>query len=192
MRCILAFVAIAAVLTACGDDAEPVATATATEQASATSAAPTLCSVEGASEDRKSTDSNVEVAVLDDVRQTSEECPTIVFEFQNSVPGYVVEYMEPPFADCGSGDRAQTESWGADAYLSVLLEPARGGDESGRPTYEGPFDISVGGAVLKHMKRTCDNEARIEWIVGLDVRHDFAVRALSEPPRIVIDISESA
>ncbi len=192
MRFVLVFVAIAAVLTACGDDEEPQATATTTEQALATSAAPTQCSVEGASEDSKSTESNVEVAVLADVRQTSEECPTIVFEFQNSVPGYVVEYKEPPFTDCGSGARAQSESWGADAYLSVLLEPARGADESGQPTYEGPFDITVGGAVLKHMKRTCDFEAQIEWIVGLDERHDFTVRALSEPPRIVIDISESA
>ena len=194
MRFVLLFVAIAAVLTACGDDEEPQATttATSTEQASATSAAPTPCSVDGASEDSKSTESSVEVAVLADVRQTREDCPTIVFEFQDSVPGYVVEYKEPPFTDCGSGARAQTESWGADAYLSVLLEPARGADESGQPTYEGPIDISVGGAVLKHMKRTCDFEAQIEWIVGLDESHDFTVRALSEPPRIVIDISESA
>ncbi len=50
----------------------------------------------------------------------------------------------------------------------------------------------IGGSVLKHMKRTCDYEADIQWIVGLDKRHDFSVRALSEPPRIVIDISQSA
>jgi hypothetical protein len=193
MRFVLAFAVIAAVLTGCGnDEEEPQATATATEQASPTSAAPTPCSVEGASEDPKRADSNVEVAVLDDIRYSKDDCPRIVFEFQDSVPGYVVEYKEPPFADCGSGARAQIESWGADAYLSVLLEPARGADESGQPTYEGPFDISIGGAVLKHMKRTCDFEAQIEWIVGLDERHDFTVRALTEPPRIVIDISQSA
>jgi hypothetical protein len=192
MRFVLVFAAIAAVLTACGDDEEPRATATPTEQASATSAGPTPCSVEGATQDSKRTESNIEVAVLDDVRQTSEDCPTVVFEFQNSVPGYVVEYKEPPFTDCGSGARAQIESWGADAYLSVLLEPARGADESGQPTYEGPFDIPVDGSVLKHMKRTCDYEAQIEWIIGLDERHDFTVRALSEPARIVIDISQSA
>ncbi len=194
MRFVLVFVAIAGVLTACGDDEEPQATTTATStaQASATSTAPTPCSVDGGSDDSKTTDSNVEVALLDDIRYNKEDCPRIVFEFQDSVPGYTVGYKEPPFSDCASGALAQTESWDAGAYLSVLLEPARGGDELGRPTYDGPFDIDVGGRVLKHMKRNCDNEAQIEWIVGLDERHDFTVRALSEPPRIVIDVSQSA
>jgi hypothetical protein len=194
IRLVAVCLALVAATAACGGDEEPdaPATATATEQALATSAAPTPCSVEGASDASKIVESEVEVAVLTDVRQTNEGCPRVVFEFENSVPGYEVLYDEPPFGECGSGARIATESWDADAYLRILLQPAKGGDESGRPTYEGPFDIPVGGQVLKHMKRSCDHEAQIEWIVGLDERHDFTVRALSEPPRIVIDISESA
>jgi hypothetical protein len=129
-----------------------------------------------------------------DVKYTAEGCPRITFEFDAQAPGYLVEYANAPFSDCGEGKMVSTDTWDSNAFLRVRLRPSASVDLSGdlKPIYEGPRDIDVGGVVLKHMKVICDNEATFEWIVGLDDRHDFSVRVLDQPTRLVIDISESA
>ena len=45
--------------------------------------------------------------------------------------------------------------------------------------------------VLKHLTVTCDFEAVFTWLVGLDDKHAFDVQALTDPPRIVVDISQT-
>lgn len=198
MRRLLAGVACVLLLAvgACsnGDD-DTLATADPTATIETTPAA-TPCVVENATtEDREQPPG--EFGPVIDVRQTSEGCPRVVFEFKDTISGYKVGYADrddAAFTECGSGAEVDTSAWGAEAFLLVRLEPSGGPDiesESGEPYYKGPRDIAVDGTVLKHMKVTCDFEAVFEWLIGLDAQHGFEVTTFDDPARLVIDISES-
>ncbi|MGH2760016.1 MAG: AMIN-like domain-containing (lipo)protein [Actinomycetota bacterium] len=183
---VLVFAAVA-----CGGDGEDNTSARPTPSVSPS---PKPCSVPNGSTERRESDIRPETAPLTDVRYDDDGCPRIVFEFPDHEPDYVVEYAEPPFSECGSGDAVPTSAWGANAYLTVRLEPSGTADltkEEAPLTYEGGRDIDVGGDVLKHLKVICDFESVLQWVVGLDERHDFTVFALDDPPRVVIDISQT-
>lgn len=184
--CVLVFA-----LVACNRDGEDDATAPVTPSVVPS---PTPCSVANGSTERQRSDIRPETAPLTDVRYDDDGCPRIVFEFPEHEPDYVVEYASPPFSECGSGEPISTDAWGATAFLTVRLEPSGTADltkEDAPMTYEGRRDIDVGGDVLRHLQVICDFEAVLQWVVGLDERHDFSVFTLDDPSRVVIDISET-
>ncbi len=154
----------------------------------------TPCALQGANTSSHQKASPGDTAAVTDVRHNSEGCPRIVFEFQGRVPGYKVEYASPPFSDCGSGQQADTSSWHANAYLEVRLSPSGGVDlsKSDKPTYTGPRDIAVDGAILKHLKVICDFEGVFTWVVALDTKRPFTAEALDSPPRLIVDVSETS
>lgn len=183
-------VILALLLAGCGDDSD---NAGARTSASPTPA-PTPCAVQDGSTDVQRSRTMPETAPLTDVRHSKEGCPRIVFEFSSHEPDYVVGYAEGSFSECGSGAPVSTDSWDATAFLTVRLEPSGTADlskDDAPQTYDGPRDIAIDGDVLKHLKVICDFEAVLEWVVGLDARHDFTVFTLEDPARIVIDISET-
>jgi hypothetical protein len=150
--------------------------------------------VPGASTEEQRSNTTPEAAPVTDVRYSEDPCPRIVFEFADHTPDYVVRYASPPLTECGSGEPVPTEGWGADAYLSVRLEPSGSvdlEDPDARQTYTGPRDIDHGGRIIKHLAVVCDFEAVFEWVIGLDARHGFSVVKLDDPPRVVIDFSET-
>jgi hypothetical protein len=114
----------------------------------------------------------------------------VVFEFRNVVPGYRVEYVEPPLREDGSGNRVKVAG---SAFVVVRMEPASGFDlevPEGEMVYTGPRRIpgsEAGTSVVQEVVRTGDFEAVLNWAVGLSDRVDFRVRALSGPPRLVVD-----
>ena len=114
----------------------------------------------------------------------------VVFQFRNSVPGYRVEYVEPPLREDGSGARVNVAG---DAFVVVRMEPASGFDLSvpeGELVYTGPRRLSgadAGTSVIREVVRTGDFEAVLSWAVGLSDRVDFRVRTLDGPPRLVVD-----
>jgi hypothetical protein len=182
-----------ALLAACGttNTSSKLATPTISVSPISTPEA-TPCSVEGATEDRKSAPSDGRpTAPVTDVRPSGERCPRVVFEFRDHVPGYRVEYATGPFSQCASGQEVSTRSWGASAFLRVRLEPSGSVDDRARQTYAGPSDMAGSGKVLKHLKVVCDFEAVYEWIIGLDSKHAFAVTTFDGPPRLVIDVNET-
>jgi hypothetical protein len=184
-------VILAFLLGACGGDDPDSARA---RQSPSPTPVPTPCAIRDGSTEAQRSDSMPETAPLTDVRHSKDGCPRIVFEFSSHEPDYVVEYAEGPFSECGSGEPVSTDSWNASAFLTVRLEPSSTADlskEDVPQTYEGPRDIEVDGDVLKHLKVICDFEAVLEWVVGLDARHDFTAFTLDDPARIVIDISET-
>lgn len=185
-------VALALLALSCGKSQNPAVTNSAAPTAPSTPTA-TPCAVPGAGTGKvESTTSINSAALLKDVRTQGAGCPRVVFEFENAVPPYNVEYRNPPFANCGSGAAVDTSAWGATAYVSVRAEPASGADLGAagfRQTYKGSKDIAVSSKVLRRVHETCDFESVLEWIIALDVRHPFKVTTLGSPPRIVIDIS---
>lgn len=115
----------------------------------------------------------------------------VVFEFRNVVPGYRVEYLEPPITEDGSG--AEVEVAGG-AFVSVRMEPASGFDLNtgeGEVVYTGPRRISgeqAGTSVVREIVRTGDFEAVLTWVIGVDQQVDFRIRTLDAPPRLVVDL----
>lgn len=193
MRLTVAAVCVALLAVGCAQDPEVTASPTPEPTVLATE-----CVLDGASTDEQSVPPDGFPAYLTDVRVNDalgvapDTCARVVFEFENEVPAYSVAYEAPPFAECGSGEPVDTSEWDADAYLVARLEPASGVDLSMDPyreTYTGDTSFDVDGDILRHVRRTCDFEALLEWIVAVDSEHDFRVFTLSDPTRIVIDIA---
>jgi hypothetical protein len=114
----------------------------------------------------------------------------VVFEFRNILPGYRVEYLEPPLKEDGSGAIVKVEGT---AFVSVRMEPASGFDLNtgeGVQVYKGPRRISgaeAGTPVVREVVRTGDFEAVLTWAIGLGDPVDFRVQTLDDPPRLVVD-----
>jgi len=113
-----------------------------------------------------------------------------VLQFRNLTPGYRVAYVQPPFAEDGSGNRIDVNGT---AFVVVRMEPASGFDLNtgeGQLVYRGPRRIEgadAGTSIVRELARTGDFEAVLTWVVGLEERVDFRVQALEGPPRLVID-----
>ena len=62
----------------------------------------------------------------------------VVFQFRDGVPGYRVEYVDPPLHEDGSGNVVELDG---NAFVVVRMEPASGFDLSvpeGELVYTGP------------------------------------------------------
>ena len=114
----------------------------------------------------------------------------VVFQFRNGLPGYLVEYVDPPLREDGSGNVVDLEG---NAFLVVRMEPASGFDLSvpeGELIYTGPRRIAgEDTTVLREVVRTGDFEAVLTWAIGLDERVPFRVLTLDDPARIVVDFA---
>jgi hypothetical protein len=115
----------------------------------------------------------------------------VVFQFQGEgLPGYRVEYVEPPLKEDGSGNPVEVKG---NAVVLVRLEPASGFDLNtgeGVMVYKGPKRIEgseSGTSVVQELVRTGDFEAVLSWAVGLQDRVDFRVRTATSPARLIVD-----
>lgn len=126
-----------------------------------------------------------EIAQVLDVRVGEHaDFDRMVFEFEASVPGYRVSYIDAPAIACGTGHQVWIPG---DAWLEVELYPARGHTEEGVPTV--PFHtVEADLPVLLEVERLCDYEAMVTWVAGAAVPNPFRVFELSDPPRLVVDI----
>jgi hypothetical protein len=132
-----------------------------------------------------------ETALLDRIAVGRHEgYDRVVFEFKNDLPGYRVEYVEPPLKEDGSGKPVSVQGT---AIVVVRMEPASGFDLNtgeGVMTYKGPrrFDGSAAGtSVVQELVRTGDFEAVLSWAIGLSDKVDFRVRTATSPPRLIVD-----
>lgn len=116
----------------------------------------------------------------------------VVFEFDESVPGYHLEYIDKPVRDCAAG---HVRPIAGDGWLEVRFEPARAHDDEGHPTlaqreFEPHLQVAPLDLILE-LERTCDFEAVVTWVAGVASPNRFRVLELSDPPRLVVDISTS-
>lgn len=114
----------------------------------------------------------------------------VVFQFKNHLPGYRVEYVEPPLKEDGSGNVVQVKG---NAFVVVRMEPASGFDltkNEGEMVYTGPRRIdgsAAGTSVVEEVVRAGDFEAVLNWAIGLSDRVDFRVRTATSPARLIVD-----
>lgn len=111
----------------------------------------------------------------------------VVFQFRDEgLPGYRVEYMEPPLREDGSG--APVDVAGS-AFVVVRMEPASGFDLNtgeGELVYKGPKRLP-GTGVVKEVVRTGDFEAVLSWAIGLEAKVPFRVTTAASPSRLIVD-----
>jgi hypothetical protein len=171
-----------------GPSAEPPATTATTRNTTTTKAEPlagaTMGPVVAPTQAR-------DIALLERVAVGKHEgFDRVVFQFRGDLPGYRIEYVEPPLKEDGSGNPVEVQG---DAFVSVRMEPASGFDLNtgeGVLVYEGPRRISgeeAGTSVAREVARTGDFEAVLTWAVGLSEKVDFRVLTLEGPPRLVVD-----
>lgn len=118
----------------------------------------------------------------------------VVFQFRGgALPGYRVQYVQPPLAEDGSGNRVTVAG---DAFVVVRMEPASGFDLNtgeGQLVYKGPRRIegsSVGASVVRELVRTGDFEAVLSWAVGLGQKVGFRVTTADAPARLIVDFRD--
>jgi hypothetical protein len=111
----------------------------------------------------------------------------VVFQFRDEgLPGYRVEYVEPPLKEDGSGDPVDVAG---NAFVSVRMEPASGFDLNtgeGVLVYKGPKRLP-GTGVVKEVVRTGDFEAVLTWAIGLEAKVPFLVTTTASPARLIVD-----
>lgn len=115
----------------------------------------------------------------------------VVFEFSPGLPGYVVDYIDRPVTEDGSGDEVTVD--GA-AILQVRMENASGARFEGEkviPTYTGPKRVRATGAagVVTEAVDAGDFEGQVTWAVGLRRKVPaITVTTLTGPSRLVVDV----
>jgi hypothetical protein len=191
---LLIFVAVAA----CGDGEEapsPSQTATRSPGESATStrsavASPTAEVFEGGRDQVEATPppGGPMTALLSDVRTADQGTfDRITFEFEDGLPGYVVQYVQPPIVADASGLEVNIEGT---AFIQIRMEPAAGHNpDTGDETYAGPLELKLDLPALLEAERTGDFEGVLTWVLGLPEEADFRVTTLEGPPRLVVDVA---
>jgi hypothetical protein len=181
-----------------GDDSEPAAEPPPATTTTATTTETTegVDPLEGAGTSPVEGDSTGdETALLERVAIGRHEgYDRVVFQFRNHVPGYRVEYVQPPIKEDGSGNVVQVKG---NAFVEVRMEPASGFDLTtgeGELVYKGPkrMDAAAAGtSVVRDVVRTGDFEAVLTWAIGLEEKVDFRVTTTQSPARLIVDFKNT-
>ena len=158
--------------------APPSSTTTATSTTTTTTPSPTTMPFDGGTArvevPRPATvTTTVHHTALDVTASGGEE--RITFTFDGGPPGVVVEYVDRPVRESGSGDEVEVDGG---AVLSVRFEPAGGASVDGEQvtrTYPGPNRVPGAGGTVTELVRTGDFEALYEWAIGVTDEVPFRV-----------------
>lgn len=112
----------------------------------------------------------------------------VVFDFDGSLPGHRVEYVDQVFQD-GSGEPVPLRGR---AFLQAVMTPAAAHDDHGDPTFPGPPPRISNLAALRDLADAGDFEGVLTWGIGVAARTPFRTLRLSNPSRIAIDITHAA
>ena len=196
---VAAMIALGLLIAACGDDEgevtpSPSATATATAAATPTSEPTASPSPTPTAEPFDGTRGPVErlgppvppVAVLFVVQaERLERFDRVLFVFQDNMPGYRIEYVEPPILADASGLPVEIAG---EAFLQVRFSVAQGHDEAGNTTVN-VREFAPGLPSIVEAEQTGDFEGYVTWVIGLPEELDFRVSDLGDPFRVAIDIA---
>jgi hypothetical protein len=108
----------------------------------------------------------------------------VVFEFRGAVPEHRVGYVDQLVQD-GSG-RPVSVAGAAD--LEVVFRGANAHRQDGSPTIS-PRRFSTGLTAVKEVVQAGDFEAVVTYGIGVDRKRPIKVSTLSNPSRLVIDVS---
>lgn len=134
--------------------------------------------------------SGMEPAILRSVRTAEHpEFDRVVFDFGGgAIPGYHIEYIDRPVIQCGSGEPIAVAG---DGWLRVRLEPARAHefrDDTLAVVTVTERNRPLTLPNLRQLVLTCDFEAQVEWVLGLESPTHYRVMELQAPSRLVVDV----
>lgn len=109
----------------------------------------------------------------------------VVFEFTDNIPGFRIEYVDPPITADPSDMPVEI---GGNVFLKIVLKTAQAHDESGNSTISGR-ELKPGRPSVVEAEQTGDFEGYVSWVLGLTEEQDFRVSELSGPYRIVVDVA---
>lgn len=124
------------------------------------------------------------LALLVDVRAARHEgYDRVTWEFDGTLPGWHVEYIDRPVRECGSGRPVPLPG---DGWLEVRFEFAAAHDEAGRSTVERPAAAGLGG--IREIVRTCDFEGVVAWVLAVESPEPYRPIELDDPARLAVDV----
>lgn len=113
----------------------------------------------------------------------------VVFEFEDTLPGYEVATTRSPVTEDGSGDEVRVQG---DALLQVRFENAAAARIEGErviEVYTGPDRVRAGDtAVVTEAVDVGDFEGVVTWVIGLRRLSEVRVSTLASPHRLVVDV----
>lgn len=144
-------------------------------------------SLAGANTEPKAGDAEGRGALVDVRTGRHDGFDRVTFEFDGDLPGYRIEYVDPPITEDATGDVVAVLG---NALLQARFEPASGFDvDTGEVTYDGPDHVTGNGTTnVLEVVGTGDFEAVMHFVIGLDSEAGFTVTTLSDPVRVVVDI----
>ena len=132
-------------------------------------------------------------ALLTYVAISTGPCTTgVYFTFRThgtAVPSCSVEYRTGPFSDDASGAAVTVAG---SAFAAVRCEPAYGYDfETGTQTYTGPKRLTepMPTSFVREVVETGDSEGVVNWVIGLDRKRPFTIKATGAPRQLVVTFS---
>ena len=112
----------------------------------------------------------------------------LTVELSGSSPGYRVAWRTTAPRQCGSGEPVKAAG---PAWLELRLDPAQAHDAEGRVSIAGGTEQPRLTA-LRSLELSCDFEGIVSWALGAPRTLPFRVMALSDPPRVVVDVAHAA
>src|SRR5690606_31841683 len=107
-----------------------------------------------------------------------------VFEFEDDLPSYHIEYVDRPIYQCGSGDVGELV---VDGCLTVRLVLSIACIEEGRPTIEQRSGAPRLYTVVEY-RLIWVFEGQVEWFLGVGSANRYRVLELLAPTRLVVEI----
>jgi len=110
----------------------------------------------------------------------------VVFQFTGGLPGFTVEYVEPPILSDPAGQTIEVDG---NAFLKVRFQPAVGHNlNTGKDTTLTELSWDLAGIVAE-VKRIGDFEGVLTWVLGLDEEADFRVITLEDPFAVAVEVA---
>ncbi len=192
--------ALALVVTACGDDDTTTAntdeaaaaggssstSSTAESTTTSTAATPDACT--GGRLDPVATPPSQETAYLVDASVTDGCVVSFTFRDGTPAPGYDVAYDPGPF-QFGEGQTLEVEG---SAFLLVRMTFASttefADDGSFTTVYDGPDVLESSSPPVTEVAFEDDFENEMRWVIGLGEERPFSVSTSESPPTITVAI----
>lgn len=121
------------------------------------------------------------IAQVETVRVSEvDQAEQVEFEVR-PLPGYHIEYINE-VRSCSSDELIAVPG---KAWLEVSLRPAEAHTESGEPRI--PFSEQlVNLPLVEAIRSTCDYEAEVTWVIGLNAKVPYRVTEGTEPVRLIV------
>ena len=111
----------------------------------------------------------------------------VVFQFAGGVPGYRVGYVTAVTHDASG----QPVPLPGQANLQIVFNPASGTRQDGTTAYTGPGTLTPFLPTLLQVSSAGDFEGYLRFGVGLSGRSAFHAFTLTNPARVVIDVTHA-